>query len=60
MLNGIECDREIQKGKDCDRIFGHIKKNIIVNVKEGIFSRTVFSVSPYEGSHKASFIKVSL
>ena len=60
MVNGIERGGKIQKGKDCDRPFGHIEKNIIVNIKEGTFSRMVFSISRLEGSHKASFIKVSL
>ena len=56
MVNGIESNRYIQKGKGSDRPFGHIKKNII---KEGTFSRMVFSISLLEDSHKASFIKIS-
>ena len=32
----------------------------IMNVKEGTFSRMVFSISRLEGSHQARFIKVSL
>ena len=39
---------------------GHIEKNIIMNVKEGTFSRMVFSISRLEGSHQAGFIKVSM
>ena len=39
MVNGIESSREIQKGIDCDRPLGHIEKNIVVNIKEGTFSR---------------------
>ena len=50
MVSGIE------EGKGCGRPFGHIEKNIIVNIKEGTFSRMVFSIS----SHKSSFIKLSL
>ena len=42
MVNGIECGREIQKGKGSDRPFGHIEKNIVMNIKEGTFSRMVF------------------
>ena len=60
VVNGIECSGEIQKGKGSDRSFGHIEKNILLNIKEGTFSRMVFSISRFEGSHKASFIKVSL
>ena len=45
MVNGIKRGRKIQKGKGCDRPFGDIEKNIIVNVKEGTFSRMVFSIS---------------
>ena len=33
MVNGIECSGEIQKSKGCDRLFGHIEKNIVVNIK---------------------------
>ena len=40
--------------------FGHIEKNIVVNVKEGTSGRMVFSISRVEGSHKAGFFKVSL
>ena len=54
MVNGVECSREIQ-GKGSDRPFGHIEKDIIMNIEEGTFSRMVFSVSRLEG-----FIKVSL
>ena len=62
MVNGIECSGVIQngKGKGSDRSFGHIKKNIVMNTKDGAFSRMVFSISLLEGSHKAGFIKVSL
>ena len=60
MVNGIKHGGEIQKGKGCDRHFGHIEKNIVVNIKEGTFSRLVFSISRLEGRHKAGFIKVSL
>ena len=45
VVNGIECGGEIQKGEGCNRPFGHIEKNIIVNIKEGTFSRMVFSIS---------------
>ena len=55
MVNGIESNRYIQKGKGSDRPFGHIKKNII---KEGTFSRMVFSISLLEDSHKASLRSV--
>ena len=47
-------------GKGSDRPFGHIEKNIIMNVKEGTFSRMVFSISQLESSHTPEFIKVSL
>ena len=60
MVDGIECSGDILKGKGCDRPFGHIEKNIVVNIKEGTFSRMVFSTSQLEFSHKAGFIKVSL
>ena len=42
MVNGIKRGGEIQKGKGSD---GHIEKNIVVNIKEGTFSRMVFSIS---------------
>ena len=60
VVNGIKCGREIQKGKGSDRPFGHMEKNIVINIKESTFSRMVFSISQLEGSHKAVFIKVSL
>ena len=60
MINGIESGGEIWKGEGCNRPFGHIEKNIIMNVKEGTFSRMVFSISRLKGSHQAGFIKVSL
>ena len=60
MVNDIECGREIQKGKSSDRSFGHIEKDIAMNIKEGTYSRMVFSISQLEGSHKAGFIKVCL
>ena len=60
MVNGIKCGGEVQKGKGSDRPFGHIEKNIVMNIKGGTFSRMVFSVSRLEGSHKAGFIKVRL
>ena len=60
MVNGIEYGGEILKGKGSDRPFGYIEKNIVMNIKEGTFSRMVFYISRLEGSHKASFIKVSL
>ena len=60
MVNGIEHGGEVQKCKGCDRPFGHIEKNIVVNIKEATFSRMVFSISRFEGCHKAGFIKVSL
>ena len=59
MVNGIESSGYVQKGKGSDRPFGHIK-NIVMNTKEGTFSRMVFSRSRLEGSHKAGFIMVSL
>ena len=59
MVDGIESGGDIQKSKGSDRPFGHIE-NIVMNIKEGTFSRMVFSLSHSEGSHKASFIKVSL
>ena len=37
-----------------------ILRRIPLNIKEGTFSRMVFSISRLEGSHKAGFIKVSL
>ena len=37
-----------------------IVKNIVMNIKEGTFSRMVFSISRLESGHKADFIKVSL
>ena len=60
MVDGIECGREIQKGKGSDTPFGHIEKNIIMNIEEGTFSRMVFPISRLEASHEAGFIKVSL
>ena len=45
MVNDIEGGRDIKKGKGCDRPFGHIEKNIVVNIKKGTFSRMVFSIS---------------
>ena len=60
MINGIESGGEFLKGEDCNRPFGHIEKNVIINAKEGTFSRMVFSISQLEGSHQAGFIKVSL
>ena len=45
MWSMVSDTREIQKGKVSDRPFGHIKKNIVMNIKEGTFSRMVFSVS---------------
>ena len=60
MWSMVSMAAEIQKGKSCDRPFGHIEKIIIVNFKEGTFIRMVFSISRLEGNHKAGFIKVSL
>ena len=60
MVNDIECGGEIQKGKESDRPFGCIEKNIIMNIKEGTFSRMVLSTSRLESGHKADFIQVSL
>ena len=60
MVNGIERGRQIQKGKGCNRPIGHIEKNVVVKIKESTFGRMVFSIHGLEGSHKASFIKVSL
>ena len=57
VLNAVERYRKV---KGSDRRFGHIEKNIVMNIKEGTFSRMVFSISRLEGSHKAGFIKVSL
>ena len=50
MVSGIEGGRETQKGEGCDRPFGHIEKNIILNIKEGTFSRMMFSRSRLAGS----------
>ena len=33
MVNSIKGGGEIQKDKACDRPFGYIEKNIIVNIK---------------------------
>ena len=44
MVNGIEYGGEIQKGKCSERPFGHTE-NIVMNIKEGTFSRMVFSIS---------------
>ena len=60
MVNGIKGGAEIQKGEGCDRPFGHIEKNIVLNIKEGTFSGMMFSIRRLKGSHKAGFIKVSL
>ena len=60
MVNGIKRGGEIYTGKGCDRPFGHIEKDIIVNIKEGTLSRMVFSIDRLEGSNQAGFIKVSL
>ena len=60
MVKGIKSGGEIQKGKGSDRPFGHIEKNIVRNIKEGTFSRMVFSISQLKGSQKAGFIKVNL
>ena len=45
MVNGIGSSGQVQKGKGSDRPFAHIKKNIVMNIKEGTFSRIVFSIS---------------
>ena len=60
MVNGIKSEGWIQKGKGSDRPFGHIKKNIVMNIKEGTFSRVLFSISRLEDGHKVGFIKMSL
>ena len=60
MVNGIDHGREIQKGKCCDSHFGHIEKNIVLNIKEGTCIRMAFSINQWEGSYKAGFIKVRL
>ena len=59
MVNGIESARLIQKGKGSDRTLGHVKKNIVLYIKEGAFSRVVFSINQLESSHKTGFIKMS-
>ena len=41
-------------------LFGNMEKKIVLNIKEGIFSRMMFSISRLESSHKAGIIKVSL
>ena len=48
--------RRRDPGKGRDRPFGHIAKNIVMNIKEGTFRRMAFSISRMEGSHKAGFI----
>ena len=55
MVNGIECGKEIQKGKGSDRPFGHIEQNIVMDIKEATFSRMVFSINRFKGSHKVGF-----
>ena len=50
----------LNDGADVERKKNWTKENIIVNIKEGTFSRMVFSISRLEGSHQAGFIKVSL
>ena len=54
--NVVEISRRVR----AVRHFGHIETNIVMNIKEGTFSRMVFSISQLVGSHKAGFIKVSL
>ena len=60
MVNGFKGSGEIQEGEGCDRSFGHVEKKIILNIKEGTFSRMMFSISRLKSGPKASFIKVSL
>ena len=36
------------------------KKNIIINIKGGTFSRMMLSISQLEDNHKTSFVKMSL
>ena len=45
MMNGIKGGEEIQVGEGYDRSFGHVEKKIILNIKEGTFSRVMFSIS---------------
>ena len=33
VVNGIDRGGEIKKGKNCDRPFDHIKKNIVLNIQ---------------------------
>ena len=58
MVNGIKSGREIQGGEGCDRPFSYVGKKIVLNIKEGTFSRMMFSTSLLKGSHKARFIYV--
>ena len=51
--NAVERSRRV-------RAVTYIEKNIIVNIKEGTFSRMVFSISQLEGIYQSGFIKVSL
>ena len=60
MVNDIKSSGWIQKGKGSDRTLRHVKKNVVLNIKEGTFSRVVFSISRLAGSHKTGFIKMSL
>ena len=60
MVNGIKGGGETQEGVGCDRPFDHVEKKIVLNIKEGTFSRMMFFISRLESGHKASFIKVSL
>ena len=37
MVNGMKCGWQIQEGKGCDRPFGHIEENVVVDIKESTF-----------------------
>ena len=60
MVDGIKSNSKIQEGESCDRPFNHVEKMIILNIKEGTFSRMLFSIRRLKQSQKESFIKVSL
>ena len=45
MVYGIKDGGEIKKGEGCDRPFNRIEEKIILYVKKGTFSGTMFSVS---------------
>ena len=59
VVNGIKSGGEVEECEGCDRPFSHVEK-IVLNIKEGIFSRMTFSISCLKRRHKASFIKVMM